>query len=71
MLVAETRVSSITDEILALDDSHYNTWETVTVDFGDIGSVVCDKSMVKDEGYGKYLKDRGLESSFSVLVRWC
>ena len=55
-MIAETRVSSITDEILALDDSHYNTWETVTVDFGDIGSVVCDKSMVKDEGYGKYFE---------------
>lgn len=55
-IIAESRVSSITDEILALDDSYYNTWETVTVDFGDIGRIVCDKSMVKDEGYGKFFE---------------
>ena len=53
-LIAESRTSSITDEILDLDDQYYNTWETVTVDFGPVGSIVLDKTMVKDEGYGKF-----------------
>lgn len=53
-LIAESRVSSITDSILELDDSFYNTWETITVDFGEVGSATFDKSMVKDEGFGKF-----------------
>lgn len=55
-LIAESRVSTITDEILSLDDSYYNTWETITIDFGDIGSITMDKSKVKDEGFGKYFE---------------
>lgn len=55
-LIAESRVSSITDAILSLDDSYYNTWETVTIDFGDVGSITMDKSMVKDEGFGRYFE---------------
>ncbi|MCR5793120.1 MAG: hypothetical protein K6G65_08120, partial [Lachnospiraceae bacterium] len=52
--IGEMRISSITDEILALDDKYYNTWETITIDFGKEGKAVCDKSMVKDEGFGKF-----------------
>ena len=52
--IAASRVSSITDEILELDESYYNTWETVTLDFGNVGKITCNKSMVKDEGFGKY-----------------
>lgn len=53
-LIAESRISSITDDILALDDKFYNTWETVTVDFGSVGAVTFNKSQVKDEGFGKF-----------------
>ena len=52
--IALSRISSITDQILSLGDEYYNTWETVTLDFGDIGKAVLDKSIVKDQGYGKY-----------------
>ena len=52
--IAEARISSITDSILALDDSYYNTWETVTLDFGSVGTAVLNKDMVKNEGYGRY-----------------
>lgn len=55
-LVAESRTGSITDSILALDDKYYNTWNTVTVDFGDVGKITFDKSMVKDSGFGKYFE---------------
>ena len=53
-LLAISRISSVTDAILALDDQYYNTWETVTLDFGDVGKATLDKSMVKDQGYGKF-----------------
>ncbi len=52
--IALSRISSITDQILALDDEYYNTWKTVTVDFGDVGKAVLDKSIVKDQGFGKF-----------------
>ena len=52
--IALSRISSITDQILALDDEYYNTWETVTVDFGDVGKAGLDKSIVKDQGFGEF-----------------
>lgn len=54
--IAESRISSITDSILALEDKYYNTWETVTIDFGEEGKATLDKSMVKDQGYGKFFE---------------
>lgn len=57
--VAETSVSEITDPILSLDESYYNLWDTVTLDFGDQGHVTFDKSMVKDDGAGKYFSYEG------------
>lgn len=57
--VAETSVSEITDPILSLDESYYNLWDTVTLDFGDQGHVTFDKSMVKDDGAGKYFAYEG------------
>lgn len=53
-MIAESRISSITDAILDLNNSYYNTWETVTVDFGSVGKAVLDKSMVKDQGLGRF-----------------
>ena len=52
--IAISRISSITDKILGLDDSFTNTWETITIDFGEIGKAVLDKSMIKNQGYGKF-----------------
>ena len=52
--LAEDRISSITDNILELDDKYYNTWEKITVDFGSIGKITFDKSDVETNGYGKY-----------------
>lgn len=49
--LAITRTSSITDAILEL--SNYDSqWNTITVDFGDIGKIVCNKNNVKDNGLG-------------------
>lgn len=55
-LIAESRTSSITDGILQLDDKYYNTWNAMTIDFGDIGSISFDKSAVKDGGLGRYVE---------------
>ena len=52
--IAESRMSSITDAILKLDNSYFNSWETITLDFGSTGKATLDKSMIKDEGIGKY-----------------
>lgn len=52
--IAEVRIDSITDAILDLDDSYYNTWETITLDFGSDGKATFNKSQVKDQGLGKY-----------------
>ena len=52
--MAIVAISSITDPILDLDDKYYNTWETITIDFGNVGKATMDKSMVKDQGIGKF-----------------
>lgn len=52
--VALMRISSITDNILELDDTYYNAWDTITLDFGAEGTAVLDKSMIKNEGYGSF-----------------
>lgn len=57
--VAETSVSEITDPILSLDESYYNLWDTITLDFGEYGHATLDKSMIKDDGAGKYFKYEG------------
>ena len=52
--IALSRISSVTDKILGLDDKYYNTWETITLDFGNVGKAILDKSLVTDQGFGKY-----------------
>ena len=49
--LALSRVSSITDAFLDLTD-YDDQWDTITVDFGDIGKVVNKKSDVKENEYG-------------------
>ena len=49
--IAVSRASSITDEILELDTS---LWDTVVVDFGNIGTVTNKKENVIQSEYGNY-----------------
>lgn len=51
---ADVRISSITDLILDLEDQYYNSWDTITLDFGKFGSATLEKTMVKNEGMGKF-----------------
>ena len=52
--LAISRTSSITDAILELTD-YDSQWNTITVDFGDVGKVVCDKDSIKEnEAGGRY-----------------
>lgn len=54
--ISLSRISSITDQILDLDDSYTNTWETITVDFGEVGKAELNKGMIKNGGLGKYFE---------------
>lgn len=49
--LALTRTTSITDAILTLSD-YDNQWNTITVDFGDIGKVVCNKDDINSNEVG-------------------
>lgn len=52
--LAISRTSSITDAILELTD-YDSQWNTITVDFGDVGKVVCDKDSIREnEAGGRY-----------------
>lgn len=52
--LAETRASSITDSILDLDDRYYNTWESITLNFKNIGDITFTKDDIKTNGFGMY-----------------
>ncbi len=51
---ARSNISAITDKILELDDRYYNSWDTITMDFGEIGRATLTKDIVKDQGFGKF-----------------
>lgn len=52
--LALTRTTSITDAILTLSD-YDSQWNTITVDFGDIGKIVCNKDDINsNEAGGRY-----------------
>ena len=55
-LIAESRTGSITDDILDLEDKYYNTWQTVTVDFGNVGKITFNKGDVRMSPVGKYFE---------------
>ena len=57
--IALSRLSSITDDILDLDDKYFNTWDTITLDFGSAGKAMFDKSLVVDQGFGKFFNFSG------------
>ena len=51
--IARSRTSSITDKILNLEI--YDTlWDTITIDFGEIGYIRNGHDAIKNDGYGRY-----------------
>ena len=59
--IARSRTSSITDDILALDQ-YDSLWDSIVVDFGSVGYIENGREAIKDEGYGRFFD---LDSSFS------
>lgn len=51
--LAISRTCSITDEILTLTQ-YFDLWDTVTVDFGDLGYIRNGKDNILDSEYGLY-----------------
>ncbi len=49
--LAISRTSSITDDILGLED-YDELWETITVDFGNIGKITNSKADIETNEYG-------------------
>lgn len=60
-IIAESRCSSITDAILELEKD--DQWETITIDFGDVGSMTCGKSDIEENEYGRYISMDTIMSS--------
>lgn len=52
-LLAESRTSSITDRILKFSQ-YDNLWDTITVDFGDVGYIRNAKDNIVETEYGRY-----------------
>lgn len=50
-----SRTSSITDAILFLDNC-FNLWDTITIDFGEFGSIQNGHDNMQDDGYGAYFR---------------
>lgn len=59
--IARSRTSSITDDILALEQ-YDSLWDSIVVDFGNVGYIENSREAIKDEGYGRFFD---LDSSFS------
>lgn len=51
--LALSRTSSITDAILELKD-YDELWETITIDFGDVGHITNSKADMQNNGFGRY-----------------
>lgn len=58
--IAFTRTSSITDEILALSE-YESMWNTITVDFGELGCIRNGKDNIKNDGFGPYFSSVDFE----------
>lgn len=57
--LAISRTVSITDAILDLAD-YDSEWDTITIDFGDIGKVVCGKDSIQENEFGgRYFPSAG------------
>lgn len=51
--LALSRTSSITDAILELKE-YDELWETITVDFGNVGHITNSKADMQNSGFGRY-----------------
>lgn len=58
-----SRTSSITDQILYLEDG-FDLWETITIDFGEHGSIQNGHDNMQDDGYGAYF----LQENFVITT---
>lgn len=58
--IAESRASSITDSILELKE-YDDLWESITIDFGNIGKVKAHKSDIQVEDYGRFFPSESLK----------
>lgn len=52
-MLAESRVGSITEEILAMNE-YDDQWDTIVIDFGEYGKASFGKDDIVDGGYGRY-----------------
>lgn len=50
-----SRTSSITDEILSLEDC-FELWDTITIDFGEHGAIKNSHDNIQFNGYGHYFQ---------------
>ena len=53
-LVAVLDVSGITDEVLKIDKKYDVLWKKITVDYGDVGKIVCTKDMIVQNAVSRY-----------------
>lgn len=63
--LAWSRASSITDAVLTFAE-YDELWETITIDFGEAGSVVCNKSDVVSTEYGRYIPSTVFDSLIGI-----
>ncbi len=50
-----SRTSSITDAILSLENC-FDLWDTITIDYGEHGSIQNGHDNIQDDGYGAYFR---------------
>lgn len=65
--VAESLISSITDAILTLDDSY---WDSVIVDFGSIGIFTGMKQDIISSEYGRYFDNPFLDKNKDLYTSY-
>jgi hypothetical protein len=58
--LAISRTSSITDQLLTLN-GYFELWNTITVDFGDIGYIKNPKQNMEYNGYGFYFNSSNFQ----------
>lgn len=58
--LAIARTTSITDEILLFEE-YDELWNTITVDFGEIGSIKNSKENIESNEYGRYFKSENFK----------
>ncbi len=52
--ILETDCDDLANYILEMGDEYTNAWETITIDCGQFGTALFDKSMIVNRGYGDF-----------------